>query len=145
LRSEEKKHVAIFPPDDRTLVQTFGSPWKFVGRWDINAGDGVGSGVLIGDQYVLTAQHVLFDMGPGPDSTFAPAYNKENGVVSTPYGTVERDGSRPSHGFTDIAMVHVNENPTGISKKSQEWFFSLIYPMSLRTMHMRERSIPQVC
>jgi hypothetical protein len=101
--------MAIFGADDRTLVQTFGSPWKFAGRWSWNTVDGpfIASGVLIGAEYVLTAQHVF---GMAPDSTFTPAYKKENGVISADYGTVTRDTSKPSSGYTDIALVHVNAN-----------------------------------
>jgi V8-like Glu-specific endopeptidase len=120
--------------DDRTLVvQTTAGPWKFVGLWEVDAG--AASGVLIGDQYVLTAQHVFSEMFTTA-GTFTPAYDKVNGIVSAPYGEAHRDSSKPSSGYFDIAMVHVDETPSGIVVKDIPGMVLFLDPDDAKDEHV---------
>jgi V8-like Glu-specific endopeptidase len=73
--------MSVIGNDDRVLVTTFDAPWKFVGRWSIltPGSEGVASGVLIGSEYVLTAQHVLYPMLDGPRCLCTSVFVQQRG------------------------------------------------------------------
>src|SRR5690349_1912433 len=75
------------------ISDTSQDPWRYVGQWiipgiivDGQTGTGQARGVLLGQDYVLTAAHVAryFDT----DSTFTPQAYYSNGAMQAPAGTL---------------------------------------------------------
>ncbi|MBX9844711.1 MAG: trypsin-like peptidase domain-containing protein [Xanthobacteraceae bacterium] len=92
------------------VPDTTSAPFKFVGKWFYASG-GAGSGIVLGENYVLTAAHVLAQMGDG--AVFIPGLDAAG---STPFGNTSRDSTGPNYsafqpgGGVDIAAVRVTSN-----------------------------------
>jgi len=107
---------------------TMQSPWKFVGAWLHGSGmaQSHGSGVLLGQNYVLTAGHVYGgDDLQGIRNFFDPHFVPGLDGTNQPFGSAGHNSVGPSiNTFTtqngdapDIALVRVHQYngiPTGL-------------------------------
>ncbi|MDR5649281.1 trypsin-like serine peptidase [Staphylococcus nepalensis] len=99
----------VLPGEDRHQIEnTQTGHYQSIGY--IEAGESIATGVVIGENTILTNKHVA-DLSNG-NLSFAPAAENDS---QFPYGTFSEKDTQAYPGDADLVLVHLNKNDDGQS------------------------------